>query len=66
MARGGGVGVDTIDAWRERLWGRLGTCPCGDPIILADTEDWDVPRCFDCWSVMTAEDRAKAERESRN
>lgn len=23
------------------------TCPCGHP-ILADTEDWKVPRCFDC------------------
>lgn len=26
-------------------------CPCGG-IMLADTEDWDVPRCFDCWVAL--------------
>lgn len=26
-------------------------CPCGG-IMLADTEDWDVPRCFECWVAM--------------
>ena len=23
-------------------------CPCGG-IILADTEDWNVPVCYDCY-----------------
>jgi hypothetical protein len=26
-------------------------CPCGG-IILADTENWKVPRCFDCWHAL--------------
>lgn len=26
-------------------------CPCGYP-ILADTEDWKVPRCYQCWHEM--------------
>jgi hypothetical protein len=43
------MAVDTIDEWRARHWGQPGACPCGDPIILADTEDWPVPLCFDCW-----------------
>lgn len=28
------------------------TCPCGQPGILADTEDWQVPRCHDCWVAL--------------
>ncbi len=23
-------------------------CPCGHEVILADTEDWQVPRCYSC------------------
>ena len=23
-------------------------CPCGG-VILADTEDWKTPRCYQCW-----------------
>ena len=23
-------------------------CPCGG-IILADTDDWKIPLCYDCW-----------------
>jgi len=39
-----------IDEWRSKNWGREGSCGhCGDPIILADTEDWPVKLCFDCW-----------------
>ncbi len=26
------------------------SCPCG-AIILADTEDWDTPLCYECWST---------------
>ena len=44
--------LPTIDEWRARAWGQPGSCPCGDPIILADTEDWPVPLCFDCWSDL--------------
>lgn len=28
-------------------------CPCG-AIILADTEDWDIPLCYECY--MAAEE----------
>lgn len=24
-------------------------CPCGSKWILADTEDWKVPLCSECW-----------------
>jgi hypothetical protein len=24
-------------------------CPCGDMFILADTENWKVPLCVECW-----------------
>ena len=41
-----------IDAWRKKHWGQPGSCPCGDPILLADTEDWKAPRCFDCWVAL--------------
>jgi hypothetical protein len=51
---------ETIDAWRARHWGQPGSCPCGDPIILADTEQWAIPRCFDCWEEMTPEQREQA------
>jgi hypothetical protein len=27
------------------------TCPCGG-IVLADTDEWSVPRCFDCWYAL--------------
>lgn len=46
--------LDTIDAWRARNWGQPGACPCGDPIILADTEEWKMPRCFDCWMDISS------------
>jgi len=26
-------------------------CPCGG-VILADTEDWETPRCYECWEKM--------------
>ena len=26
-------------------------CPCGG-IILADTEDWKTPRCYECWEKL--------------
>jgi hypothetical protein len=26
-------------------------CPCGG-IILADTEDWNIPRCYECYLAM--------------
>lgn len=26
-------------------------CPCGG-FVLADTEDWQVPRCYTCWTRM--------------
>lgn len=30
-------------------------CPCGAP-ILADTEDWKIPRCYECWVEMDSPD----------
>lgn len=27
-------------------------CPCGG-VILADTEDWKVPLCHECWLPLT-------------
>jgi hypothetical protein len=48
------VDLPTIDAWRAAHWGQPGACQCGDPIILADTEDWPVPLCFDCWAKQVS------------
>jgi hypothetical protein len=31
-------------------------CPCGD-VILADTEDWQVPRCYGCSTEDDGTDR---------
>ena len=42
--------LDSIDQWRAAHWGEPGSCTqCGDPILLADTEDWPEPLCFECW-----------------
>jgi len=46
----GNTGSYDIDEWRAKHWGQAGSCGhCGDPVILADTEDWPVKLCFDCW-----------------
>ncbi len=30
-----------------------GGCPrCYSDAILADTEDWKLPACYDCWEVL--------------
>jgi hypothetical protein len=40
----------SLDCWRTLNWGKEGCCTrCGDPILLADTEEWKKPLCFDCW-----------------
>ncbi len=43
-------------------------CPCGG-IILADTEDWETPLCYECWVTddkpfFTAEDFTNLVREA--
>lgn len=30
----------------------LGCAKCGNLFILADTEDWNNPVCYDCWEAM--------------
>lgn len=48
-------------------------CPCGHPVISADTEDLPVPLCDECWAETQAEVRRHdeyaawgiAERESK-
>lgn len=53
--------TETIDAWRARNWGQGRCCSaCGDPIILADTEDWVSPLCCACW-VEAGEPRTEPE-----
>lgn len=29
-------------------------CSCGSNVMLADTEGWKRPRCFDCWVAIGA------------
>jgi len=36
-------------------------CPCGG-IILADTEDWKVPLCYECFRFGGLEEELKKER----
>lgn len=42
--------LQTVDEWREEHWGEEPCCTgCGDPVILADTEEWDDPLCAECY-----------------
>jgi hypothetical protein len=34
-------------------WG----CPCGNPFILADTEDWEIPLCNSCYEEWLQENQ---------
>lgn len=40
-------------------------CPCGG-IILADTEDWDIPLCYECYLEIgePKEERKKTTRKT--
>ena len=42
-------------------------CPCGD-VILADTEDWTTPLCYDCYPrhLVEAYEAIKKERDELN
>ena len=33
-----------LAAWR---------CACGDPVMLADTDEWPVPCCYGCWELLS-------------
>ena len=59
--------VDSIDEWRKKNWGQLPCCAhCGDPVIYANTEDWAMPMCFDCWGASGSPPRDPREREEIN
>ncbi len=45
--------------WAMRPPGMPGFCACGG-VILADTEDWEHPRCFDCWEDLGCPDEEPA------
>lgn len=45
---------------RSKLEMRKDRCPCGG-IILADTEDWPIPTCHECYPKELDELRAKLE-----
>lgn len=36
-------------------------CACGDPIMLADTDEWPTPCCYSCWEKLTPVERERRE-----